>query len=104
MYIPHRYENRYVEFSNIFDEDFKLHKIDIPIELYFLLNKIEPVYIISFFSTALFTLKKFFNNVNIEVVKFDLDEVLNDNSRRDIIQCWDMLDKLDNCSIHKITE
>lgn len=62
VYIPHRVEPMSDWFQYILytKKNVSIKHIDMPIELYFLKNNIVPTEVISFMTTALFTIKKIF--------------------------------------------
>ena len=57
IYIPHIGEKNNSAIYKIKNKKFTITDIDLPIELYFLQKSIFPIKIISFFTTAFFTLK-----------------------------------------------
>jgi hypothetical protein len=73
VYIPHRQE----VMSDILEYHLYQHKNveilvpDVPIELYFLENGIEPTNVISFMTTALFVIKKMFPTSNPRYIEID---------------------------------
>jgi len=70
IYIPHRREQEY-KLKKIEELDVQIKLIDVPIEIYFLLNQIKPNHIASFASTALYTLSKIYSIS--EVDSFEID-------------------------------
>lgn len=58
IYIPHRGESKKMKdiFSSVDNPLFDFREINMPVELYFLENKIYPSHVIAYFSTALITL------------------------------------------------
>ncbi|AFL69179.1 polysialyltransferase family glycosyltransferase [Sulfurospirillum barnesii] len=61
IYIPHRAEMIDSKLRRIEDENFIIFENTMPIELYFMQQKIKPKKILSFYSTSLFTLAKIFD-------------------------------------------
>jgi len=73
VFIPHRRESTKAfscEFPNV-----KIERFENIIELEFLLKKIRPNYIATFFSTALITLKNIYNVENVDSFLFDLNKL-----------------------------
>lgn len=68
IYIPHKGESDVSKVLSLIDDTFEVKHIDIPIELYFLENKIKPTHIVSFFTTAFFTLKLFYPESRFESI------------------------------------
>lgn len=68
IYIPHKGESGLSKVLSLVDDTFEVKHIDIPIELYFLENKIEPTHVVSFFTTAFFTLKLFYPDALLESI------------------------------------
>ncbi|MCS3555840.1 MULTISPECIES: hypothetical protein [unclassified Sphingobacterium] len=65
VYIPHRFENLF-DLKILFDKySIEILRIDSIVELFFVKNKIVPKEILSFYSTALFSLNKIFPETNI---------------------------------------
>ncbi|MEA1954440.1 MAG: polysialyltransferase family glycosyltransferase [Campylobacterota bacterium] len=83
IYIPHKGESDSSKVLSLIDDTFDVKHIDIPIELYFLGNKIKPSHIVSFFTTAFFTLKLFYPNTKFESIYIPKEEILN---KADIIE------------------
>ncbi|NCC08890.1 MAG: hypothetical protein EOM30_12885 [Clostridia bacterium] len=61
IYIPHRGETITDELKSFENENFKIFENTMPIELYFMKQKIRPKYVVSFYSMAVFTLAKIFD-------------------------------------------
>lgn len=61
VYIAHRAEIITEELRTLEDENFKIFENTMPIEMYFISQKIKPKCVVSFYSTALFTLAKIFD-------------------------------------------
>lgn len=66
VYIPHRAETITTELRTLEDEHFRILENNMPIEMYFISNKIKPKYVVSFYSTALFTLAKIFDKTIVK--------------------------------------
>jgi len=76
IYMPHRHEIISNELHALFDEKFVLRPNDIPIELYFLEKSIYPKHIISFTSSALFTLNKIYPKTKIDAIVLQQDDLV----------------------------
>lgn len=76
IYIPHRTEIISENLKALANENFILQKNEGPIEIVFLSKRIYPMHVVSFFSTALFNLKKIFDATAIEAIKFDNHDLL----------------------------
>lgn len=76
IYIPHRGESKEVKniFNSIDNSKFKVLDINMPVELYFLENKIHPAHIISYYSTALITLKIIYQECQVDYVPINLNK------------------------------
>lgn len=96
IYMPHRYEKEYENYKDIFDEDFKLGKTDVPIEVYFILKKIIPTTLASFHSSALFSLERIFPHLNLEAFIISPQDFL--RRKEDMLACQQML------ATHKIEQ
>lgn len=72
-YFPHRDEKKFQNFP----QKFKIEKIELPIELYLLRNKVLPGVIAGFYSTALFTLNEILVDKKIDIINinFDIDDL-----------------------------
>lgn len=77
IYIPHRGENTDNEsiFSSIDKKYFEFLIIGMPIELYFLYNKIYPAHIISYYSTAVTTLGLLYEDCKSNYIQLPLDKI-----------------------------
>lgn len=75
IYIPHRAEAEdfIASIASIDNPLLMVQKINQPIELYFLENKIYPLHVISYFSTALTTLGMIYEDTIINVIKMPED-------------------------------
>ena len=82
IYMPHRSEIISEELKALCNNKFKLQENNGPIELMFLQKGDYPFRIISFFSSALFTLSRIFPDTSIEAIKIKSDDLL---SRQDIV-------------------
>lgn len=69
VYIPHRAETISQELESFVNENFIIFENTMPIELYFMNHKIKPKKVVSFYSTALFTLSKIFDTSLIKSYK-----------------------------------
>lgn len=71
IYIPHRSEKKeqVQAIMSMKNQNFEIYKPAMPIELYFLYSKLYPLYIISYYSTALVTLNMLFEESRIEYIK-----------------------------------
>jgi len=76
IYIPHRTEIISENLKALVNENFILQKNEGPIEIVFLSKRIYPMHVVSFFSTALFNLKKIFEATTIEAIKFNNHDLL----------------------------
>lgn len=70
IYIPHRGEKQEMKeiISSIDNPLFNVNDINMPVELYFLKNKIYPSHIISYYSTALITLNTIYKECKISFI------------------------------------
>lgn len=70
IYIPHRGEKQDMKdiISSIDSPLFNVEDINMPVELYFLKNKIYPSHIISYYSTALITLNTIYKECRISFI------------------------------------
>jgi len=76
IYIPHKGEDKNSKVLSLESTKFRILPINIPIELYFLENKIEPKHLISFFTTAFFTLKLFYPKTKFQAIYFNSNLIL----------------------------
>lgn len=70
-YITHREENlkklkKLEHYSN-----FKINKLDSPIEIFLLRNNIFPQRVLSFYSASLFSIKRIYPDANVKAIPFD---------------------------------
>jgi hypothetical protein len=90
FYIPHRGEEikklNYIE-NNI---NFKIKKINYPVELIFQEGILENT-VISFLSTALISLNKIYDDIDIYAVRLDYDKII--TNKEAIIDLYDELEK-----------
>ncbi|QOP40829.1 polysialyltransferase family glycosyltransferase [Sulfurimonas marina] len=87
IYIPHRAEIITDDYKELENERFSI-KNDIsegPIEIFLLKNGIYPSVIVSFFSSALFNLKKIFHESTVLAVKIDRNDLKVQNDRLETI-------------------
>ncbi len=75
IYIPHRTEILHKELQDLANNNFILKNSTMPIEIFFLKNQIYPRHIISFHSTALYTLNIIFNESKIESFLINLNDI-----------------------------
>ena len=66
IYLPHRRETITPELEALYNDNFTIYQPDAPVELDFMMRKIYPMHVVSFFSTALYTLKHLYSNAHIE--------------------------------------
>ena len=76
VYIPHKGESKDSSVRLLVDKNFKFLLIDMPVELYFLQQNITPSHVISFFTTAFFTLKLFFPDSKFNSIFISKDLLL----------------------------
>ena len=75
IYMPHRTEILHEELKDLANDNFIIKNSTMPIEIFFLKNQVYPKHIISFFSTALFTLNVIFDKSKIESFVISLDDI-----------------------------
>lgn len=68
IYIPHRTEIISKRLKSYISDTFEIRNINMPIELYFLENSIYPLNIVSFMTTAFFTLQKLYSKCNLSYI------------------------------------
>lgn len=88
-YILHRRENRALIEKNFSDID--ILEFDNILEIELLIKKIRPYHIASFYSAALFTLKKIYNIEMVDSFLIDLDEI--DDIHREAVKACYMFNK-----------
>ena len=76
IYMPHRHEIISDALKALFDDRFVLQHNDIPIEIYFLEKEIYPTHIVSFTSSALFTLNKIYNRAKIDAIYIHQEDLM----------------------------
>ncbi len=90
IYIPHRSEIISDDLKSLFNENFKLQENQGPIELVLLMQKVYPSRIVSFISSALFTLNKIYPETKIDAVWIHEEDLV---SYRDVIKnCYTFFD------------
>ncbi len=90
IYMPHRAETLHEELYHLQNKNFTVSENNIPIELYFLKNRIYPSHIISFFTSALYTLNILFSKSTVEsffIVPEDIE-----NHHDSVAQCQQFLE------------
>lgn len=76
IYIPHRSESLSPALQTmLLKYDIEILFINMPIELYFIKNHIDPVDIGTFLSSALFTMNILFDNLNPKAFEINLDQL-----------------------------
>lgn len=75
VYIPHRTEILHYEIKQLESENFEILFPNLPVEIYFLKLNILPFEIISFHSTALYTLKLILKQVKIKAFKINIQDI-----------------------------
>ncbi len=90
IYIPHRGESKEMKdvLSSIDNPLFSIMDINMPIELYFLENKIYPSQVISYYSTALITLNIIYKDCEISFIPISLDKDIN-NALKNVYKIFD---------------
>jgi len=76
IYIPHRSEIISDDLKQLFNDKFKLRKNEGPIELVLLMQKVYPLHIVSFISSALFTLNKIYPETKIDAILIDEEDLV----------------------------
>jgi hypothetical protein len=92
IYIPHRTEIISENLKALVNENFIMQKNEGPIEIVFLSKRIYPMHVVSFFSTALFNLKKIFEATTIEAIKFNNHDFL--RGENTIALCYTQLEDM----------
>ena len=99
IYIPHRGESE--EMKNILhsinNSQFSIVDINMPVELYFLENKIYPSQVIAYYSTALVTLSIIYKDCKISFIPIPLDKDIN-NTLKNVYKIFEK-EKLERLSI-----
>tara|TARA_R110001632_G_scaffold16589_3_gene53410 strand:+ start:4812 stop:5921 length:1110 start_codon:yes stop_codon:yes gene_type:complete len=75
-YIPHRGESKSILIQLSANEQIKIVNVNVPIELFFLQESIQPSSLASFYSTALITLSLFLKCPQIKVIKLEKKDLL----------------------------
>lgn len=89
VYIPHRAETLHQELQTLPNRRFTIQKTTLPIELYFLMHRIYPTHVISFFTSALYTLNILFENSTIESFNIALEDI--ESHHNSVMQCQEFL-------------
>jgi len=89
IYIPHRFEKEDDKLNNLIDNNFFIKNIDIPIELYFIENGINPKHIISFCTSAIFILDKMYEFLLSETIIIPKEKFLKNSNL--FYTCYDSL-------------
>jgi hypothetical protein len=97
IYIPHRTEIISKRLHSYISEKFEIRDINMPIELYFLQNAIYPNHIISFMTTAFFTLQKLYINTTLSYIYIPTNKIL--ERQQDVAGAYKFIN---NLNIHKI--
>jgi len=92
VYIPHRTEKVSSRLQNYVSKNFEIRDINMPVELYFLENKIYPHQIISFITTAFFTLKKLYPKTKMAYIYISQDKIL--KNKKAIEDTYKSIEKL----------
>ncbi|MEN8303505.1 MAG: polysialyltransferase family glycosyltransferase [Campylobacterota bacterium] len=79
IYIPHRGESKAMKdiLNSIDNPLFRIMDINMPVELYFLENKIYPSQVVAYYSTALVTLNIIYKDCKISFIPIPLDKDIN---------------------------
>lgn len=86
-YCPHRRDTNNNQIKHLCETlGIEIFKTRISVEVDFIENGINPLYVVGFASNALFTLHKIFPESIIETVKFDLTSVQSDYENKLIIE------------------
>ncbi len=104
VYIPHRGESEQMKntLSAIDNSNFRVIDINMPVELYFLENKVYPTNVVAYFSTALITLKRIYSDCEISFIPISLDNDFN-NILKNIYDIFDK-ENLNKLNIRNINE
>ena len=92
VYIPHRTEIISDKLNSYKSDKFEIREINMPIELYFLQNNKYPTHIISFMTTAFFTLKKLYPKSNFSYIYIPNSKIL--KNHEDVIAAYKFIKKL----------
>jgi len=93
IYIPHRTEIISDRLKSYISEKFEINNINMPIELYFLEKNIYPYHIISFITTAFFSLKKIYSNSSFSYIYIPSSKIL--ERQEDVEGAYEFIEKLD---------
>lgn len=90
IYIPHRGESQEIKniLHSIDNPLFSIININMPVELYFLENKIYPSQVIAYYSTALITLNIIYKDCEINFIPISLDKDIN-NALKNVYKIFD---------------
>ncbi len=91
VYIPHRLETLHPELYALQHSKFTVMHNTMPIELYFLTNRIYPNHIISFFTSALYTLNILFDEATIESFSIASEDI--EHHHDSVTQCQKFLEE-----------
>ncbi len=97
IYIPHRTEIISDRLKLYVSDKFEIIDINMPIELYFLQNNLYPGHIISFMTTAFFTLQKLYSNSKFSYIYIPSEKIL--ERKKDVAGAYIFIEKL---NINKI--
>ena len=97
IYIPHRTEIVSERLKSYISEKFEIRDINMPVELYFLQNGIYPNHIISFMTTAFFTLQKLYSKTALSYIYIPSHKIL--ERQKDVAGAYEFIEKL---NIYKI--
>ncbi len=89
IYIPHRSETLHPELYALQQGNLTIVPTTMPVELYFLINRIYPAHVISFFTSALYTLNILFEKSTIESFHIASEDIENHHSS--VLQCQEFL-------------
>ncbi len=101
IYIPHRGETGYEELRSLESENFKIKKVNKPIEIYFATDGILPKHVASFNTSALFTIDKLFDKSKLSAFKIDENHLKMFNS--EVNECYNFL-KNTKCEIIELKD
>ncbi len=99
VYIPHRTEKINNRHKSYINNNFEIRDINMPVELYFLEQNIEPYSIISFMTTAFFTLKKIYPNTKYGYYYISSSKIL--QRKQDVQRAYDKVKSLGIEQINK---
>ena len=92
IYIPHRTEIISNKLKSFISNKFQIKNINMPIELYFLEKNIYPNSIVSFMTTAFFTLKKLYSKTNYRYIYIPSNKIL--ERHLDVSGAYKFIEKL----------